>query len=116
APAGPPAPEALARLGALTLNLPVNRSRVTAIGYYAASDGALGLTPVGTQANQGLLKRVVRAVFGGGSGGPHWYLLPGGDGPSTYAHDVGAAPGTDVHAPAHGTIAGVRNVRLCGKD
>ncbi len=114
-PAGPPAPEALARLGALTLNLPVNRSRVTAIGYYAASDGALGLTPVGNQANQGLLKRVARAVFGGGSGGQHWYLLPGGDGPSTSALDVGAPPGTDVYAPVDGTVVGIEKVTLDGK-
>jgi hypothetical protein len=114
-PAGPPAPEAVARLGALTLNLPVNRSRVTAIGYHAASDGALGLAPIGAQANQGLLKRVVRAVVGGGSSGPHWYLLPGGDGPSTSALDVGASPGTDVYAPTDGTIVGIEKVVLNGK-
>ncbi len=33
---------------------PVNQSRITAIGYHAAADGALELTPLGTQANQGL--------------------------------------------------------------
>ena len=40
-PAGPPMlPGRWRELGALTLQLPVNQSRITAIGYYAASDGA----------------------------------------------------------------------------
>jgi hypothetical protein len=115
-PAGPPALQALARLGTLTVELPINRSRVTAIGYFGAADGALGLTPIGTQANQGLLKRLLHAIAGGGSGWPHWYLLAGGDGgPSTSALDVGAAPGTDVYAPVSGTIVGIGKVVLDGK-
>ncbi|HUK44197.1 MAG TPA: hypothetical protein VLV28_02805 [Gaiellaceae bacterium] len=113
-PAGPPAFEPLAKVGALTIELPVNQSRITAIGYYAADDGALGLTPLGTQANQGLLKRLAHAIFGGGSGSPHWYLLPGGTGPSTSALDVGAPPGTDVYAPVSGTIVGIEKVILDG--
>ncbi len=114
-PAGPPALEAVARLGTLTLELPVNQSRITAIGFYAASDGAVSLTPIGTQANQGLLKRLAHAIFGGGGGSPRWYLLPGGEGPSTSALDVGAPPGTDVYAPVDGTIVGIDKVTLNGK-
>ncbi len=114
-PAGPPTLEAVARLGTLTLDLPVNQSRITAIGYFAASDGALGLTPIGTQANQGLLRRLVHTIFGGDSGSPHWYLLPGGDGPSTSALDVGAPPGTDVYSPITGTVVGIEKVILSGK-
>jgi hypothetical protein len=38
-PAGPPAPEVIARVGALHLQLPVNQRRVTAIGYAAGTDG-----------------------------------------------------------------------------
>ena len=114
-PVGPPGREALARLGVLTILLPVNRSRVTAVGYYAASDGALGLTPLGMQANEGLLKRLADAIFGGDSGWPRWYLLSGGDGPSTSALDVGAPSGTDVYAPVDGTIVGIDNVILDGK-
>ncbi len=114
-PAGPPTLEAIARLGTLTLNLPVNQSRVTAIGYYGAADGALGLTPIGAQANQGLLKRLLHAVVGGGGGSPRWYLLSGGQGPSTSALDVGAAPGTDVYAPVTGVIVGIGKLILDGK-
>ena len=114
-PVGPPGREAIARLGALTIELPVNRSRITAVGYYAASDGALGLTPLGTQANEGLLKRLAEAIFGGDSGWPRWYLLAGGSGPATSALDVGAAPGTDVYAPTDGTIVGISKVILNGR-
>jgi hypothetical protein len=114
-PAGPPALQAIARVGSLTLDMPLNQSRLTAIGYYAASDGALGLSPIGTQANQGLLKRLAHAIFGGGSGESHWYLLPGGDGPSTSALDVGAPAGTDVYSPIDGTIAGIETTILDGK-
>jgi hypothetical protein len=114
-PAGPPTPQALARLGALTIDLPVNQSRLTAIGYHPAADGALGLTPLGTQANQGLLRRFVHAIFGGGSGSPHWYQLPGGGGPATSALDVGAAPGTDVYAPIAGTVVGIEKVVINGQ-
>jgi hypothetical protein len=114
-PAGPPSEEAIARLGSLTLDLPVNQHRMTAIGYFAASDGALALTPIGTQANQGLLRRLAHAVFGGGGGSPRWYLLPGGEGPSTSALDVGAAPGTDVYSPVTGTVIGITPVVIDGK-
>jgi hypothetical protein len=114
-PAGPPGLQPVAKVGTLTLELPVNGKRVTAVGYHSASDGAVGLEPLGTQANQGLLKRLVHSIFGGGSGSPHWYLLPGGQGPSMSALDVGAPPGTDVYAPVAGTVVGIENTILDGK-
>ncbi len=97
------------------LQLPVNQTRITAIGFYAASDGAVGLTPIGSQANQGLLKRVAHALFGGGSGSPRWYQLPGGDGAANSALNVGAPPGTDVYSPVNGTIVGIEKVTIDGK-
>ncbi len=115
-PAGPPALQAIARIGGLTLETPLNQSRITAIGYYAASDGGLGLSPIGTQANQGLLKRLAHAILGGGSGSPRWYLLPGGgDGPSQSALDVGGPAGTDVYSPVDGTVVGIETTVLNGK-
>src|SRR5919201_1372667 len=42
-PAGPPRPQVVALQGDLALQLPVPQSRVTAIGYHAAGDGALRL-------------------------------------------------------------------------
>src|SRR5581483_8094518 len=101
--------------GTLALQLPVNRTRVTAIGYAGGSDGALALAPVGGQANEGLLKRLFHGVVGGGGGSPRWYQLSGGTGPSTSAIDVGAAPGTDVYAPVDGTIVGIEDVVLDGR-
>jgi hypothetical protein len=114
-PAGPPTPEVIARLGALHVELPVNESRVTAIGYFGGADGALALSPIGTQKNAGVLKRLLHAVIGGSSSKPDWYLLPGGQGPSTSALDVGAAPGTDVYSPVDGTIVGISQVVVDGQ-
>jgi hypothetical protein len=114
-PAGPPIPRSIARLGALRIQLPVNESRLTAVGYFGAEDGAIALAPVGAQANEGLIKRLVHSVVGGGGGWPRWYLLPGGHGPSTSALDVGAAPGTDVYSPVDGTVVGIGKVVLNGR-
>jgi hypothetical protein len=114
-PAGPPAPQVIARIGTLHLQLPVNQRRVTAIGYAAGTDGALSLAPVGRQANEGLVKRLWHAVVGGGGGGPRWYQLPGGAGPPTSALDVGAAAGTDAYAPVDGTVVGIEQQVLDGK-
>jgi hypothetical protein len=115
-PAGPPTPEVISRIGALHLELPVNESRVTAIGYASGEDGSLALTPVGSQANQSLLKRVWHALVGGGGGTPRWYQLPGGTGPPTSALDVGAPSGTDVYSPVEGTIVGISKVILNGSQ
>jgi hypothetical protein len=115
-PSGPPRPEIVARLGNLHLQLPVSQSRVTAIGYQGGSDGALELSPLGTQANEGLLRRVVHSVVGGSNGRPRWYQLPGGVGPGTSAIDVGAAPDTDVYSPVDGTIVAIDDVVLNGRN
>jgi hypothetical protein len=114
-PPGPPSPQIVAHLGALRLQLPINQSRVTAIGYHGGTDGALALGPVGTQANQGLVRRIWHAIVGGGSGGQKWYQLGGGEGPPTSELDVGAPPGTDVYSPVDGTIVGIDKLVLNGK-
>jgi hypothetical protein len=114
-PAGTPTPRVLARVGALRIQLPVNEARLTAIGYFGTEDGALALSPVGHQANEGLLRRLVHKILGGGGGWPRWYLLPGGHGESMSALDVGAAPGTDVYSPVNGTIVGIGKVVLDGR-
>jgi hypothetical protein len=113
-PAGPPSPEIVARLGSLHLQLPVSQSRVTTIGYQGGSAGALALSPLGTQANEGVLKRIVHAVFGSSTGSPRWYQLPGGQGPSTSTNDDRAPDGTDVYAPLDGTVLAIDDVVVDG--
>lgn len=114
-PSGPPQPEIVARLGALHLQLPISQPRVTAIGYQGGTVGAIALSPLGTQVNQGLLKRVVRTIFGSASGQPRWFQLPGGDGPPSSAINVGAPTGTDVYSPVDGTIVAIDDVILNGR-
>ena len=106
-PAQSPQPVVIAKLDALRLQLPIPPSRVTAIGFHAADDGALALQPVGRQANEGLLARLGHALFGGGGHGVAWYQIAGGQGPHTGGLDVGAAPGTAVYSPVDGRIVGV---------
>ncbi len=114
-PAGPPTPEIVARLGALHLQLPVSQSRVTAIGYQGGSDGSLSLSPLGTQANQGALKRLLHSIVGGSSTKPRWYQLGGGQGPGSSAVDVGAPAGTDVYSPVDGSVLAIENVVIDGR-
>jgi murein DD-endopeptidase MepM/ murein hydrolase activator NlpD len=114
-PAGPPQPEIVARLGTLHIQLPVSQNRVTAIGYQGGSEGALALDPLGTQSNQGLIRRLVHSVIGGSSGRPRWYQLPGGVGPGSSAIDIGAAAGTDVYSPVDGTVVAIDDVILNGR-
>jgi hypothetical protein len=111
-PAGPPRPEVAARLDALHVQLPISQSRITAVGYQGGSAGALALDPLGSQANQGLLRRIGHRIFGGTTGSRRWYQLPGGQGPATSALHVGAPAGTDVYAPVDGTIVGIDDVTL----
>jgi hypothetical protein len=113
----PPPPRGLvvARYGPLHIFTPINESVVTAIGYHGAGEDALPLDPVGRQANEGLFSRVFHRIFGGGGGGVAYYQLGGGEGPSTGALDIGAAPGTDVYAPVDGTVVGLRDFVLDGK-
>jgi murein DD-endopeptidase MepM/ murein hydrolase activator NlpD len=114
-PAGPPRPQVIALQGPLRIQLPIAQSEVTAVGYHAASDGALALQPFGKRANEGVVARLFHKVFGGGGGGLRWYQLPGGQGARTAALDVGAPPGTDVYAPVDGTIVGLTDYVLDGR-
>jgi hypothetical protein len=114
-PAGPPSPEIVARIGSLHLQLPVSQQRVTAVGYQAGSDGSIALTPVGRQANQGLIKRVLHSIIGGSSGGPRWFQLPGGGGSPTSSLDVGGPAGTDAYSPVDGSVVGISNLVLNGR-
>jgi len=107
-----PFPEIVALRGPVRLQLPIAQARVTAIGYSAASN-ALPLSPVGQQANEGLVARVVHGIFGGGGGSPRWYQLGGG---GTNALDVGAQIGTDVYAPVDGVVAAILPFVVMGKQ
>jgi len=111
-PVGPPAPLIVALHGGLRIQLPVAQSRVTAIGYHSSGDGALPLSPLGRQGNEGILSRLAHKIFGGGGAGFVYYKLNGGD---TSALDVGALPGTDVYAPVDGTIVGISDYILNGQ-
>lgn len=113
-PAGPPRPEVVAVQGPLRIQMPIAQSRLTAIGYHAAGEGALALEPIGSQANVGLFTRLRRRIFGGG-GGLRYYQLGGGEGPSTAALNVGAPPGADVYSPVDGTVVGVSHYILNGR-
>jgi hypothetical protein len=106
-PAPPPRPQVIAVSGPLRLQLPVSQRRVTAIGYHAAASGALALEPVGSQANQGFVRRLARRLFGGGGRGIGYYQLGGQGGPSTAVLNVGAPSGTDVYSPVDGTVVGL---------
>jgi hypothetical protein len=106
-PAGPPQPEVVAFQGTLRIFLPIAESRVTAVGYQAAGEGALALEPVGTQANAGVFTRLLRRLFGQDNGGIRYYLLGGTAGPDTGGLDVGAPAGNDVYAPVDGSIIAI---------
>ncbi|HZD87884.1 MAG TPA: hypothetical protein VE088_07755 [Gaiellaceae bacterium] len=108
-----PTPEIVALRGAVRLQLPISQRRVTAIGYHAAHDGSLDLSPSGHQANEGLVQRVFHAIFGsGGSSLPRWYQLGGG---GTSALDVGAPVGTSVYSPVDGTVVAITPFVVEGK-
>jgi hypothetical protein len=113
-PTGPPQPQVVAVHNSLQLRLPVAQQRITAVGYHAVDNGALPLEPVGKQANKGLFARLVRRLAGGDEAGLAWYQL-GGDGPANAVLDVGAAPGTDVYAPADGVVVGISDYVISGK-
>jgi hypothetical protein len=106
-----PFPQILALHGAVRMQMPIAQAKRTAIGYHAASDGALTLSPLGHQGNEGVVQRVFHKVFGGGGGQPTWYRLSGG---ATSALDVGALPGTDVWAPVDGTVIGITPYVVAG--
>jgi hypothetical protein len=110
-PVGPPTPLTVALHGDLRIQLPIEQSRVTAIGYHSSGDGALPLSPLGRQGNEGALSRLAHKIFGGGGAGFVYYQLSGGE---TAALDVGAVPGTDVYAPVDGTVVGISDYVLNG--
>jgi hypothetical protein len=111
-PVGPPMPLTVALHSGLRIQLPISQSRVTAIGYHSSSDGALPLSALGRQGNEGALARLAHRIFGGGGGGFVYYQLSGGE---THVLNVGAAPGTDVYAPVDGTIVGISDYILNGR-
>jgi hypothetical protein len=115
-PNGPPQPQIVALRGALRLQLPVAQSRLTAIGYHGAGNGALPLEPLGRQGNRGVLGRLVDRIFGTSSSDLVYYRLEGGTGPSTAVLNVGAAPGTDVFSPVDGTVMGLTDFVLNGRS
>jgi hypothetical protein len=112
APQTRPAPEIVAVRGTVRLQLPVSQQRVTAIGYHAADDGGLALSPSGHQANEGVVQRVMHSIFGGSGGSPSWYQLGGS---TTSALDVGAQVGTNVYAPVDGTVVAITPYVVGGK-
>src|SRR5262249_9119435 len=114
-PSGPPLALIVATQGLLHIQLPVNQSAVTALGYHGTDGASMPLTPVGRQANEGVLTRIVHSLFGGGGSGPTYYELGGGQGSGTGALDVGAPAGTDVYAPVDGTLVSIGNFVLNGK-
>jgi murein DD-endopeptidase MepM/ murein hydrolase activator NlpD len=114
-PAGPPQPQIVATHDSLRIQLPINQSRVTAIGYHAGGTLALPLEPVGTQANAGLAERIFRKLFGADSSGVRYYMLEGGVGADTGGLDIGAPVDTDVYAPADGSVISVTDNIINGK-
>jgi len=115
-PAGPPSPLPIAVHGALRVLLPVPQERLTAIGYYASGDGALPLSPLGSEAHQGFVARTIHRVFGGGAtNGLRYYELGGGSGPANTGLAVGAQAGTDVYAPVDGTVVGLTDYVVNGR-
>ena len=107
-----PYPEILAVRGPVRIQMPVSQTLGTALGYHQADDGALTLAPTGRQGNEGLIRRVLHSIFGGGAGSPVWYQLGGG---TTSALDVGAPVGANVFAPVDGTVVAITPYVVGGK-
>jgi hypothetical protein len=114
-PAGPPRPQIVALQDSLRLQLPINQSRVTAIGYHASGTLALPLQPVGTQANAGLAERLFRRLFGASGSEVRYYLLEGGVGAETGGLDIGAPVDTDVYAPVDGSVISITDNVVNGR-
>jgi hypothetical protein len=114
-PAGPPQAQVIAMQDTLRIQMPINQSRVTAIGYHAAGTDVLALDPVGSQANAGVLKRLFHRLFGQSGSEIRYYQLEGGVGPQTGGLDVGAPVDTDVYAPVDGSIMAISDLIVNGK-
>ena len=91
--------------------MPIERNRVTAIGYHSVDDGRWRSTRSAAAATRDCCG-ACSSVFGASQSSLVWYQLAGNE---TSAVDVGAAPGTDVYAPVDGTIAGITNYVLNGR-
>jgi hypothetical protein len=109
----PPEPDVLATVGNLQIKLPVADDAVTAVGFHGAGPGAVELSPVGRQLNEGLLARLWRRIAGSGQDGSVWIQLDGGT--ATDVMDVGAAPGTDVYSPVSGTVVSISDYVIDGR-
>lgn len=107
-----PFPEIVAVRGPVRLQLPISQRQITAIGYHGADDGALPLAPSGHQGNEGLIRRLIHTIFGGGGGSPTWYRLGGG---TISALDVGAPIGANVYSPVDGTVVAITPYVIGGK-
>ncbi|MEO8289624.1 MAG: hypothetical protein ABI649_01350 [Gaiellaceae bacterium] len=114
-PAGPPLAQIVALQETLRIQMPINQSRVTAVGYHASGTAALPLDPVGSQANAGLLGRVIHRFFGDSGSRIRYYQISGGVGPKTGGLDVGAPNGTDVYAPVDGSVMAISDQIVNGK-
>lgn len=114
-PAGPPRPQIVAMQETLRIQMPINQNRVTALGYHASGTSALPLQPVGSQANAGIVGRIVNRLFGQGGSGIRYYLLDGGVGPQTGGLDIGAPVDTDVYAPVDGSVLAISDQIVNGK-
>jgi hypothetical protein len=114
-PAGPPRPQIVATYESLQVQLPVNQSRVTALGYHASGTLPLALEPVGTQANAGLAERLFRRLFGSSGSDVRYFMLEGGVGAETGGLDVGAPVDTDVYAPVDGSVIAITDNVVNGK-
>jgi murein DD-endopeptidase MepM/ murein hydrolase activator NlpD len=114
-PAGPPQAQVVAMQDTLRIQMPINQSRVTAIGYHASGTDVLPLQPVGSQANAGLLKRVFHRLFGQSGSEIRFYQLGGGVGPQTGGLDIGAPVETDVYSPVDGSVMAISDLIVNGK-
>ena len=114
-PNSPPQAMVVATQGPLHIQLPISQGAVTELGYHGTDGTSLPLQPVGRQANEGILTRIVHSLFGGNGQGPTYYELGGGDGPGTGALDVGAPQGSDVYAPVDGTVVSIGSFVLNAK-
>ena len=95
----PPTANLVVAKGAgVTLRLPVDRPRVTAIAFRAVDDpGAVALSPTGPLES-------------------HIAPSDGAPGPDTASVDVGAAAGTTVYAPVSGVMASVTPYIIAGAE
>jgi murein DD-endopeptidase MepM/ murein hydrolase activator NlpD len=114
-PASPPRPQIVALQDTLRIQMPIDQSRITAIGYHASGSDVLALQPVGTQENAGIVKRFFHRLFGQSGTGLGYYQLGGGVGPQTGGLDVGAPVNTDVYAPVDGSVIAISDMIVSGK-